>query len=105
MNDWFAALGLKPIALVGGLLGALVSLKFIPGDTLWQRATNVAGGTLSAAFGAPFVVAAFSFSDKLIPGFAFIIGLYGMTAAASIVVQIPKAVQAVRERYAGKDGQ
>lgn len=99
MNDWFSALGFRETTLLGGLVGAILSLKFIPGKNLWQRGSNVAGGMLAAAYIAPFVVSFFSLNAKLEAGFAFLIGLYGMTIASALLEQITPTVQALREKF------
>jgi len=99
MTDWIAALGLKPATVLAALLGAVVSLKFVPGNNLWQRGTNVVGGWLTATYAAPFAISFFSMNDRLEPGFAFLIGLYGMTAAAAFVQEIPRWLEAFREKY------
>ena len=99
MNDWFNALGFRESTLLAGLAGAVLSLKFIPGKNLWQRGSNVVGGMLAAAYIAPFAVSAFSLNSKLEAGFAFLIGLYGMTLASAFLEQIGPGVQALREKW------
>lgn len=104
MNDWLGVIGLKYTAFIGGLAGALVSLKFVPGATLWQRGLNVAGGMLAAGFLAPLAQSAFTLKDSVAAGVGFLIGMYGMTVADAVYAQIPVWIAIVRKKYVGKEG-
>lgn len=69
---------------IGGL-GSLVALKFAPGATWWERATNVGSGMLVAGYGAPALVEWLQFkSQGLGNAAAFIIGLLGMSLIAAV---------------------
>lgn len=102
MNDWLGAVGLKYTTLVGGLAGALVSLKFIPGTTLWKRAINVAGGMMVAGFLTPLAQSFFTLKDQVSAGIAFLIGMYGMQIADAVFEQIPVWINILRDKYIGR---
>lgn len=101
MDDWFVQLGFKETTLLGGLIGALLSLKFVPGANIWQRGTNVAGGMLTAAYLAPLVTSYLSVPQKLEGGIAFLIGLFGMMIADAAVGQIQPAIAGIRKKLTG----
>lgn len=101
MNDWFAALGFKATTLLGGLIGALLSLRFAPGATGLQRSVNVIGGMFTATYLAPLVRQEFSMPASFEAGVGFILGLCGMAIVAAFMEQIPLAVTAVRKRFIG----
>lgn len=75
---------------VGGF-GALVALKFAPGNSWWERVTNVASGALAAGFLAPALV---DWLQLKTPGLAnaaaFVIGLLGMSLIAALLEGIKK---------------
>jgi len=102
MSDWLGIIGLKYTSLIGGLAGALVSLKFVPGVRLWQRVLNVIGGMLVAAFLTPLVQEFFALKDSISSGVAFLIGMYGMYIADAVFEQIPVWIKIIREKYIGK---
>lgn len=70
---------------VGGF-GALVALRFAPGATWWERATNVASGACAAGFLAPALV---DWLQLKTPGLAnaaaFLLGLLGMSLIAALL--------------------
>ena len=100
MNDWLQDLGFKEGTLIAALLGAVVALKFVDGSSLGARITNVAGGSLLAAYVSPIITSYFSLSQKLEASVAFMVGLFGMTITAALVEEIPTILKALREKYA-----
>lgn len=85
---------LDPIKLgrdpfVAGAAGAVVALKFAPGDTVWARIFNVAAGALCAGFFAPAAVDYFHVSAPAVQAsFSFGIGMFGLSMAAAVVSAI-----------------
>lgn len=103
IDEALAALGLSKPATIGGLVGAIVSLKFIEGLTIFQRAGTVLGGMLSAAYVTPLVIQVIELSTRLESAVAFLVGVFGMSIAAAIMKAIPELVAAARDRI-GKGG-
>lgn len=83
----------SPFAI--GALGSVVALKFAPGLSWLERATNVGSGALIAGYGAPAVNEYLRVTTPgLVSGCAFILGLVGMSLVASVL-------QAVRDLKLG----
>lgn len=72
---------------VTGALGAVVTaIKFTPGATWFERAINVACGSLVAGFVTPALIDWLSVeSASYSSGAAFLFGLLGMSLAAAIL--------------------
>ena len=100
MYDPLANFGFREGTLLASLFGSLVALKFVPGDTAWERLTNVAGGALIAAYSSPFVTNYFALNAKLEASVAFIIGVFGMTITSSLVEHVPIFIKAIIRKYA-----
>jgi len=92
------SLGLKVATLVGGFLGALVSLKFIEGLSVKQRGTTVLAGALVSAYVTPIVVEFLELTPKLESGVAFLCGLFGMSFTGAVVKAMPDWVAAAKEK-------
>lgn len=74
----------SPFAL--GAAGAVVALKFAPGATWVERATNVLAGSLCAGIGAPVLTDWLRVSSPGAQSFvAFVVGLFGLSLCAAIV--------------------
>ena len=101
MNDWLAVLGFKTTTLLGGLIGALFSLKFAPGSGTGQKAINVIGGMFTATYVAPLLRQEFGLPSSFEAGVGFLIGLCGMAVLAAFMQQVPIAVVALRKRFIG----
>jgi len=99
MNDWLTVVGIREGTLLASLLGALVSLKFVPGRSMWQRLTSAIGGALIAAYVSPIVTSYFTLSIKLEASVAFMVGMLGMTATAALAEEIPEFFRALRRKY------
>lgn len=103
MNELLSAIGLKKLPLIAGFVGALVSLKFIDGIatwSLWQRLSTVACGAAVAGYCAPLTVQVLELSTGAEGAVAFIVGLFGMSAAGAVIKAMPEWVGAIRERIA-----
>lgn len=101
MDSLLSALGLKKIPLIGGLLGAIVSLKFIDGIALWplwQRFTTVGSGALVAAYCSPLTVDVLALSPGSEGAISFIGGLFGMSIAGAIIKALPSWAEAIKDR-------
>ena len=97
-----STLGLKKGALLGGVLGALISLKFIDGLNAYQRGTTVIAGAFAAAYSSPIVLETMDLKPTLEGGVAFLIGLFGMSLAGAIIKAMPGLVAAAKARISGK---
>lgn len=101
MSEFLAAIGLKVVALVGGFMGAVISLKFIEGLTKSQRMTAVLAGTLAAAYSTPITLELFDLSAKVEGSVAFLGGLFGMSIAGALIKALPEWVAAARNKFLG----
>ena len=95
------SLGVKYATLIGGFLGALVSLKFIEGMSVWSRASTVLAGALVAAYLTPVVVEWMELSAKMEGGIAFLVGLFGMSMAGAVIKAAPEFVDAAKKKLLG----
>lgn len=102
MSVFLEALGLKWVPLVAGFFGALISLKFIDGLTVRQRASTVLAGAIIAAYCTPLTVEVLGLSAKLEGAVAFLGGLFGMSIAGALITAIPEWVRAARKRWIGE---
>ena len=101
INSFLAALGLKNGAVVGGFLGALISLKFIEDIahwSPWKKITTVLAGAAVAAYSTPLTVELLELSAKAEGAVAFIGGLFGMSIAGAIIKAMPSLIDAAKER-------
>jgi len=72
-----------------GALGALVALKFAPGDSWLDRVANVLSGSLAAGFITPALVDWLQMDARsYASGAAFVVGLLGMSVADALVAGI-----------------
>lgn len=95
------AIGLKPLTLIAGFVGAVISLKFLSDLTLWQKITTVAAGTIAAAYCTPLTVELLTLSPRLEGAIAFLGGLFGMSIAGAAITAIPEWVAAARNKWLG----
>lgn len=95
------SIGLKWLTLAAGFIGALISLKFVEGLTLGQRATTVLAGALVAGYCAPLTVEVLGLSAKLEGAIAFLGGLFGMSIAGALITAIPEWVSAAKSKFLG----
>lgn len=101
MIDQIAStLGLKKAALLGGFLGALVSLRFFPeAQSWWQRCTTLFSGWVCAAYVAPLAAATLDIAEKHEGGVAFLVGVVGMALIANVLQAIPGWLTAAKSRF------
>ena len=95
------ALGIKPLTLIAGFVGSVVSLKFINGLSKWQSMTTVAAGTLVAAYCTPITVELLNLSPRLEAAIAFLGGLFGMSIAGAAINAIPEWLAAAKAKFLG----
>jgi hypothetical protein len=98
VEAWLTSLGLKIATLVGGFVGALVSLKFIEGLSVYQRGSTVLAGTMVSAYVTPIVVTYLELTPKMEGGIAFLCGLFGMSFTGAVIKAMPEWVAAAKER-------
>lgn len=98
MEAWLSAIGIKVAALIGGFFGSLVSLKFLDGLSLRQRASTVLAGTLVSAYVTPVLVSYLELSTKLEGGIAFLCGLFGMSFTGAVIKAMPEWVASAKAR-------
>ena len=68
-----------------GFTGSLVALRFTPGLTYFERISNALSGSAVAGFVTPALVDwQHVTSPGLAGGFAFLLGLFGMSLSAAI---------------------
>lgn len=101
MSGFLEVLGLKWAPLAAGFFGALISLKFIEGLGVWQRASTVLAGAVIAAYCTPLTVYLLSLSPKLEAPVAFLGGLLGMSLAGAAIKAIPEWLAAARTKFLG----
>lgn len=95
------AFGLKYLTLAAGFVGSLISLKFIEGLSVMQRASTVVAGMFVAAYCAPLTVEVLSLSPKLEGAIAFLGGLFGMSIAGALIKAMPDWIAAAKARWLG----
>lgn len=89
MNEFLAALGIKKVALLAGLVGGIVSLRFFEGLTNSGKAMTAIGGAAFANYLTTPVVSFFKVSPgDFDGGVGFALGLFGMSVAAAAVKMI-----------------
>lgn len=84
---------LSLVKLISGIVGAFVSLRFVPG-TKMERFTMVAGGAFLSYVGSDWV-ADFLSMEKAIGLVGFLVGLFGM-ALLSKIYEVLTALDAKR---------
>lgn len=81
-------LGVKKATFIAGLIGGVLSLKFIEGLSTWpQKVSTALGGAFAATYLAPFVVDHLAIKSGEY-GVAFVIGLFGMSFFAALTKTI-----------------
>lgn len=99
--SFIETLGLKWITVIAGFLGAVISLKFIEGLSMGQRASTVFAGAIVAGYCTPLTVEVLSLSTKLEGPVAFLGGLFGMSIAGALIKAIPEWVASARQKILG----
>jgi len=70
---------------MAGALGALATLRFAPGASWWERATNVLAGSVCAGYCAPALAEWWRITQPGIhAALAFGVGMFGLSLAAAI---------------------
>lgn len=81
--------GLERVArnpFMAGALGSLVALRFAPGVSWWERAGNVAAGSVAAGFAGPALVEWLQISSAgMSSGVSFGVGMFGLSLAAAVM--------------------
>lgn len=97
------AIGLKWVPLAAGLVGAVISLKFIEGQGPAQRVSTVIAGAFIAAYCTPLTLELLSLtaSPRMEGAIAFLGGLFGMSIAGALIKAIPEWVAAARAKWLG----
>lgn len=93
MLEWIAAtVGTKPSVIVAGVLGSIVSLKFVPDVTTWSsRIYLTTGGSVGAWYVAPGVSELLTWSGRVEIALTFALGIMFMSLAGAIVGAIRDA--------------
>lgn len=101
--SFLEAFGLKWVPLAAGLVGAVISLKFIEGQSLAQRISTVIAGTFIAAYCTPLTIELLSLSasPRMEGAIAFIGGLFGMSIAGAAIKAIPDWLAAAKSKFVG----
>ena len=101
MDSILAALGLSKGATVAGLVGAVVSLRFLGNLNLWQGLLTVLMGTVTAAYVTPLVMHILSLTEKTEYSVAFLIGGFGMLSGSAVAKAIPEWISAAKGKILG----
>ena len=99
LDSVISSLGLKYGSILGGFLGALVSLKFIEDLSFTSRATTVFAGTAVSAYLSPTLIIWLEMSSKLEGGIAFLCGLFGMSFTGAVIKAMPDLLTALKEKF------
>lgn len=78
-------LGLKYSTLLGGFLGALVSLSFVAQLGWYARVSAVLTGTFTAAYATPVIVAYWAVGSAAENGIGFLLGLTSMNLIPAVM--------------------
>lgn len=97
------SVGLKGVTLLAGFAGAVISLKFIEGQSVPERVTTVIAGALIAAYCTPLTIELLSLSasPRMEGAIAFLGGLFGMSIAGAAIKAIPEWVAAAKAKWLG----
>lgn len=77
--------GYSVSTFIWGVIGSMISMKFVPQLGFWQKVTSGVSGTATAIAGTPIVKLAVGIEDeKILFGVAFFIGLFGLSLTAAI---------------------
>lgn len=92
--DWgklASAVSRNPFVI--GAIGALMALKYVPGDKFWDKCWNLGGGCITAGLGTPALAEWLGWSSTAIISFAsLIIGFTSMTLMAELLLAL-KAIK------------
>lgn len=70
---------------MAGAVGAAATLRFAPGATWWERATNVAAGSVCAGYCAPALAEWLNLTTAgMNSALAFGVGMFGLSLVAAI---------------------
>lgn len=78
---------LRDVAIVkalSGLAGAVVSLRFVPGNSWFERFTLVLGGVACAYYGAELVAEYMDVKNSALGLVGFALGLFGMSLLSKV---------------------
>jgi len=78
-------LGLKYTTLLGGFLGALVSLSFVSELSLLARFSAVLTGTATAAYVTPVIMTYWNVGPPAENGIGFLLGLTSMNLIPAVI--------------------
>lgn len=93
IDAFLQAAGIKKAALIGGLFGALISLKFAGDLTPGGRAVMFLCGLGIASFLAPLAAHVFAIGEEFTGGVAFVLGLLGMAIMAAVIGVLPEVLK------------
>lgn len=91
-----AWLGLKWGAVVGGLAGALGSLKLFPNLTAWQKLTTFAFGWAAASFLTPWIADLLGMKEHHYGSAGFLVGLLALAVAMRFLEALPEWIAAAK---------
>jgi hypothetical protein len=81
------------IPAIAGLIGGIVSFRFIDVPTWPKRIGSAAAGALIAHYGTPLVTNYFDMHDRFEPSIGFMLGLFGMSIVTAMVQYIPEYIK------------
>jgi hypothetical protein len=80
-----SVLGVKAIGLIGGCIGSLIAMSYLPTMTKWQRIGAYASGIACAAYLPPIATYALSLPPSLDGPAGFVAGIAGMGVIGAII--------------------
>jgi hypothetical protein len=100
----FAGLGAKLLEILPAATGAMISLRFLPPDTLskGQRLTSAIAAYAIGTYAGRGITAYFNITnERVIDGIVFGVALFGMAFVGTAMSEIRPILQALRKKYIG----
>lgn len=103
-ESFLAGLGIKKAALIAGIIGGWLSLRFFEGLTRSGKWMTVVGGAAAANYLTAPIIAYFNLGPGSYEGgVGFAVGLFGMSLAAALIQFLRDDLPAIiRGRFGGR---
>lgn len=97
MDALLAVLGLKPGAVLSGLLGSLISYRFFREMGTAERSITIISGVPLAVYCGPLIADVLGMSHKGEIGITFLTGALGISILSALVKAMPEIITGMRE--------